>query len=94
MGRVFYTYYFGEVIVSTRETRIIYTFRRHFSLTRNQKQQIDSRKKETIKKELHYFFLAIMLFLDGKQQHFVNIPDWSCEQQQLSQFNTINFDGD
>ena len=31
-----------------------------------------------------------MSFLDGKQQHFINIPDWRCEQQQHSQFDTIN----
>ena len=47
-----------------------------------------------VTRELQYVFLKLMLFLDGKEQHLVNILEWSCEQPQHNQFSTINIIND
>ena len=73
MGRVFYIYYFIEVIVSGRGPRIFYTFRRHFSLTRNQKHLKTAEKNRKKNKKTSILVSGdYVVLLDGKQQHFIN----------------------
>ena len=62
---------------------------------KDQKKKIQKQqKKEQNKTEARTSIIVSDAYLNGKQQHFINIPDLRCAQQQHSQFDTINFGGD